>query len=227
MLRCGWPWWTAERCCEAAGPWRFGRRPASPAATCGRAGRRGVSLSRRPLSPAAIVRPCGGAGSGLRVPLPPSAVPGRYLRPCGGAGSVLRVSLPPSALPGRYPAAVRGRRCGFAGSSPAVRFPGRYPAAVRGAAWCPPPPSAFPGRYLRPCGGAGSVLWTAERSCKVAGLGSSGGAPLSPAAICGRADAQVSRYACIISYLRKGCLSKYQMPESTSHVLPLHMCDTD
>jgi hypothetical protein len=48
-----------------------------------------VSLSRRPLSPAATLRPCGGAGVVLQVTLPPSAFPGRYLRPCGGASSVL------------------------------------------------------------------------------------------------------------------------------------------
>jgi hypothetical protein len=72
---------TAERSRKAVGAWQFGRRPASPAAICGRAGRRVV------------------------FPLPPSAFPGRYLRPCGGAGVVLRVPLPPSASP----AAICGR----------------------------------------------------------------------------------------------------------------------
>jgi hypothetical protein len=82
-----------------------------------------------------------GRGSSGGAPLSPAAI----LRPCGAPRGV---PLPPSAFPGRYPAAVRGRGRGVAGPSPAVRFPGRY---------------------LRPCGGAGSVLRTAERSCDAGG----------------------------------------------------------
>jgi hypothetical protein len=74
---------------------------------------------------------------------------------------MLRVPLPPSAFPGRYPAAVRGRRFVVAGFSPAVRSPRPLSAAVRGRRFGVggySPPSASPAATLRPRGGAGVVL---------------------------------------------------------------------
>jgi hypothetical protein len=83
-------WRTAERCCEATGPWQFGRRPAFP-------GR----------YPAAVRGAAWCPSPAVRFPRPLS---------CGRAGARAWCcgSLSRRPLPRPLPAAVRGRRFGVA-----------------------------------------------------------------------------------------------------------------